>query len=154
MTVRIEITRDTATSALRDAVHSLDGSATQELLTRIGEYLQGAVQDRAKLQISPDGVPWSPLSPRYARRKQRKKPGVPILKFEGRMLEHQLTYQVTGRELAIGTMAKYGATHQLGDPERNIPARPWLFLDYGSGLSAEDAAEIVAIAHGLFTMRR
>lgn len=46
-----------------------------------------------------------------------------------------------GGELLLGTATVYGATHQLGDSERNIPARPYL------GLSDAVRAELVDILH-------
>ncbi|WP_241085742.1 phage virion morphogenesis protein [Candidatus Vondammii sp. HM_W22] len=41
--------------------------------------------------------------------------------------------------LEFGTDRKYGATHQLGDQERGIPARPFL------GIDDQDRDEILAI---------
>lgn len=42
-------------------------------------------------------------------------------------LQRSVTFVVRGKNrLAIGTSIPYGATHQFGDPKRNIPKRPYL----------------------------
>lgn len=187
---RIEITKDTASPALREATSALAGEAATLMLSDIGEYLVQATRDRAQREVSPDGTPWAALSPRYKKFKDRKRPGVPKLKFDFHMLGDQFTHQVAGDELLVGTNAKYGAIHQFGGdvniPARTrevlfsinrktgqsrfanrrranfaqqvtipaykirMPARPWL------GLSAEDEAEVIAIARehveGLFKL--
>jgi len=43
-------------------------------------------------------------------------------------------------EVQVGSNLIYAATHQFGDPARNIPARPFL------GLSTDDRTEILALA--------
>lgn len=125
---------------------AFDGEAMPLALEQIGEYLLRSTRDRAELQIDPEGDPWAPLSPRYAKWKEKKRPGVPILKFDFHMLGDQLSWQIVGDELFVGTNAVYGATHQFGrevtlpDGTRAfIPARPYL------GLSDEDAEEVTAI---------
>ncbi len=50
-----------------------------------------------------------------------------------------LRYHATRDSLEFGTDRKYGATHQLGDQERGIPARPFL------GIDDQDRDEILAI---------
>jgi phage gpG-like protein len=52
-----------------------------------------------------------------------------------------MTYQ-SGRDwTAVGTNLIYGATHQFGDEERGIPARPYL------GLSDDDRRAVVRVLH-------
>ena len=50
-----------------------------------------------------------------------------------------MRYHATTDRLEFGTDRKYGATHQFGDPRRNIPARPFL------GLSDDDHREVLDI---------
>jgi phage gpG-like protein len=50
-----------------------------------------------------------------------------------------MRYQVSSDGLSFGTDRVYGATHQFGDPERNIPERPFL------GVSSDDEREILEI---------
>lgn len=136
---RIELTLDTsrAAAALDSAAGRLDGDGLNLLLGDIGEYLLGATQDRAAREVSPDGVPWAALSPRYAKRKEKKRPGAQLLTYDHHMLGDRLAWQVAGGTLYVGTSAKYGAIQQFGG--RGIPARPWL------GISDEDEQEIVAL---------
>jgi phage virion morphogenesis protein len=83
-----------------------------DLPNRLGEYLQSSTQDRFKTQIAPDGTPWSPLQPRYARRKKYAKDK--ILTLRG-YLRSGIHYQVTGdAEVEVGSNIKYAAIHQFG----------------------------------------
>lgn len=122
MAARVEITKDTASPALRNAAKGLRNDALQPMLADIGEYLLRSTRDRAARQVSPDGVPWAPLSPSYRRQKERKRPGVPMLRFDFHMLGDQLSHQVVGDTLLVGTNAQYGAVHQFG-ARINRPAR-------------------------------
>lgn len=107
-------------------------------LRDVGEFLLIAHDQRFGAETSPDGEPWAALSPRYKRRKDRVRPGVRKLVFDN-FMHGTLRYQVDRAELLFGTDRPYGATQHFGDPNRNIPARPWL------GLSVTDDAEVVAI---------
>ena len=106
-------------------------------LRSIGEALLNSTDDRFDAQAAPDGTPWTPLDPRTVRRK--KKNADKILTEEGE-LRGSLVYQEGPDEVSVGSPTKYAATHQFDDPNRNIPARPFL------GLSADDRAEIERIA--------
>lgn len=115
MTARIEITADSITVALQQAGNPmLREAATRVMLLDIGEYLLGSTRERAARQVSPSGETWRKLSPAYKRFKDKKRPGLPILKFDNHMLGDQLAYQVEGSTLLLGTNAKYGAAHQFG----------------------------------------
>lgn len=135
---RIEYNLDASTviAALDYVAGRLDSDGRQLLLSHIGEYLVGSTRDRAAREVDPDGRRWRALSPAYARWKQKKRPGVPILKFDNHMIGDQFTHQLDGDDaVLVGTNAVYGAKHQFGSPPR-----PWL------GVSSEDAEEIIAIA--------
>lgn len=99
----------------------------------LGEALLNSTRARFRSQTAPDGAPWAALSPGYARRKKRNRDKI-LTRF-GR-LAGTLRYQAHPDELQVGTSLIYGATHQFGRPERNIPARPFL------GLSDEDQHRI------------
>ncbi|MFO1421184.1 MAG: phage virion morphogenesis protein [Candidatus Competibacteraceae bacterium] len=101
----------------------------------IGEELLNSTRERFRAQRSPAGVPWEALSPAYAQRKRKNRDK--ILTLDGR-LRGTLNYRAGPDELRIGTPLIYGATHQFGRPEKNIPARPFL------GLSDADRAAIQA----------
>jgi phage virion morphogenesis protein len=122
----IDVDLQAATSALRQLSDQLDGEGRAQLLGRIGEYVLRSTRDRAALQVAPDGTPWSPLTPRYKRRKDKVRPGAPILTFDNHMLGDRLSWQVDGDSVLVGTSAPYGARQQLGGG--GITARPWLGL--------------------------
>ena len=85
---------------------------TQDLMPRLGEYLQASTQKRFKTQIAPDDTAWQPLQPRYARRKKYAKDK--ILTLRG-YLRGGIHYQVTGdAEVQVGSNTKYAAIHQFG----------------------------------------
>lgn len=140
---------DDVTAAVRAARDGLSGEDRTLMLADIGEYLLNATRERASEEIAPDGTPWPALSPRYARRKARKRPNLPMLRFDNYLLGDRLSLQVVGESLFVGTSAIYGAAHQLGYDERNLKARPFL------GMS--DERQVLAIAgehlRGLFNPR-
>jgi len=85
---------------------------TDDLMPRLGEYLQASTEKRFKTQTAPDGTAWAPLQPRYARRKKYAKDK--ILTLRG-YLRGGIHYQVTGAaEVEVGSNTKYAAIHQLG----------------------------------------
>lgn len=133
--ITLELDDGAARSALAGLGQQLDDNGRTLLLEGIGEYLMGATRDRAALQVSPDGEPWAILSPRYAKRKAKLRPGAPLLKFDYHMLGDQLSSQVIGDTLYHGTNAVYGARQQFGGG--GITARPWL------GLSEADDQEVM-----------
>jgi len=141
---RVEVTADTrqASQALQSASDSLTGEGRKLLLSDIGEYVLRSTRDRGVAEIDPDGHRWRALEPSYARWKAKKRPGVPILKFDNHMLGDQLSWQLDGDSaVLVGTSAVYGAIHQFGgkNPTGGIPPRLWL------GISDQDADEITQI---------
>lgn len=109
----LEIIGDDLTPVLQRLL-AYGRGAIDQTFGRIGEYLVRSTRDRAEVQVDPTGSPWAPLSPRYKKWKDGKRPGVPILKFDFHMLGDQLSHQVINHELFVGTNAKYGAIHQFG----------------------------------------
>lgn len=97
----------------------------------IGEALLNSTRERFRSQSAPDGTPWAALSPDY--RAHKKKNAALILTLNG-YLRGTLNYKAEKDRLRLGTPLIYGATHQFGRPEQNIPARPFL------GLSDADLA--------------
>lgn len=111
----------------------------EEPFQDIGEYLINAHHERFRLQQSPDGEPWAPLSEGYRKRKKRNQDLILVLNG---YLRDMPRYQATPQALMFGTDRIYGATQQFGDDSRGIPARPWL------GLSPDDRREVMAILDG------
>jgi phage virion morphogenesis protein len=108
----------------------------------IGEMLLISHDQRFRDQVSPDGQPWEPLSPKYQERKEKHQDTILTLNS---ILSGQLSYAATNSDLFFGTNTEYGAIHQFGGSEgmrpsnAAIPARPWL------GITDEDTQEIFEI---------
>lgn len=103
----------------------------------IGESLLISHRERFDRAVSPEGVPWPDLSPAYQQRKRRNRDKILVL--DGWL--RQLHYTANDTELDLGTDRIYGATHQFGDPSRNIPARPFLGLDEAERATVLDIIE-------------
>lgn len=134
-----------AQAVLRQLLGRLEGDGRNLLLQQIGEYMLDATRERAAREVDPDGIAWRALGPDYARYKRKVRPGVPILKFDYHMLGDQLSWQIEGDSVLVGTNAVYGAIHQFGGQPgmapgaAAIPPRPWL------GISSDDEDEILGI---------
>jgi phage gpG-like protein len=140
------------------------GGNMQLAFQDIGEYLLISHGERFGKEQAPDGTPWEPLAESTLRRKMLKgvrrgkgkkrkslttsrgtKAGAINVLARSKILVERgdlrdlLRYQASNDGLLFGTDRIYGATHQFGDPERNIPAREFL------GLSEEDQVEVIAI---------
>ncbi len=103
------------------------------------EFIGATVQSQTRRRITdvkeaPDGSAWPKWSKRYA---ETLHSGKSFLEGEGFLLG-SLTYEYspTGHSVEVGSNMIYAATHQYGDAERNIPARPYL------GLSSEDESDL------------
>lgn len=120
---RVEITKDTASPALKRAILKLQGEGRALMLEGMGNALKNSTRERAARQIDPDGNKWRALTPAYARWKQKKKPGAPMLKFDEHMLGDRLSHQVDGADLLVGTSAVYGARHQFGGTSTHPASR-------------------------------
>lgn len=130
---RVEITVEDAElqATLGRAIDALGTEGMAPLLGELGEYLLGTTRDRAATETGPNGEEWPALSPRYARRKQKLRPGLPLLVFDRHMLGDRLAWQIVGDTLLVGTSAPQGARQQFGGG--GIPARPWLGISQSDG---------------------
>lgn len=109
----------------------------RQLLDDLGAALESQTRRRIQEEKeSPGGEEWADWSPRYAARRHG---GHSLLMAEGH-LDDSITHVPGNDEVEAGSNLIYGATHQFGDPERNIPARSWL------GLSDDNEAELDEIA--------
>ena len=126
-------------------------------LKNVGEYEAQATKDRIVAGVSPDGTPFAPLNPLYAK-VEKKGPGI-LRGASGDLAS--IVYQLAGdAAVEIGNSVVYGAIHQFGGVIKaknapalvfslggdlvavksvTIPARPYL------GVSKDDEAEILAI---------
>lgn len=110
----LDIPTDNIGPAIERLLGFFSGSGMDMALGQTGEYLVRSTRDRAAREVDPSGNPWAPLSPRYKKLKDKKRPGVPMLKFDNHMIGDQLAHQVVGHDLFVGTNAKYGAAHHFG----------------------------------------
>ncbi|AMM44474.1 hypothetical protein BARRETLEMON_12 [Arthrobacter phage BarretLemon] len=81
-----------------------------------------------KQQGTPEtGGRWAPLSPPYARWKEKRRPGRPILVFDGDLRDSMTKpntgiYEIWDKGFVVGTALPYATFHQNGTPI--MPARP------------------------------
>lgn len=123
---------------VREALQRLQqaGGNLDAAFGEIGEYLLESHRQRFDDQVDPDGHAWEPLS---ARTIERKKKNADKILIEHGGLMDSLHYNASSHGLEFGTNLIYGATHQFGDEDRNIPARPFL------GINRDDEEEIIRI---------
>ncbi len=104
------------------------------------EQLAGAVETQTRERIAdtkqaPHGTPWPAWKPAYA---ATRNPGQSLLQGEGDLLD-SITAEVHGDTAEVGSNLVYAATQQFGDPDRGIPARPYL------GVSRRDMTALEAL---------
>lgn len=107
------------------------------LLEGIGAEVES--QTRRRIQVdkaSPANEPWPEWSAEYA---ETRHAGQSLLQGEGHLL-NSLTYQVMGDSVLVGSPLVYAATHQFGDPDREIPQREYL------GLEGDDLEDVIGMA--------
>lgn len=121
---------------LQSKLQRLGDVNKSELLAQVGAAVESQTKRRIQSEkTAPDGTAWTPWLPKYAATRHG---GQSLLQGEGNLLE-SIQYAVSGDELEVGTNLIYGATHQLGDPSRNIIDRPYL------GLSPQNEQEVIGI---------
>ena len=97
-------------------------------------------------QEGPDGKEWAPLKPATIARRRGGRAattaggklgvagvgrGVKILQDTG-IMRGTIAYTIDASGVEVGTAAiveDYAPTHHYGDPKRNIPARPFIYLN-------------------------
>lgn len=117
------------------------GKDPEPALKDIGESLLISTEQRFVDQVDPSGNQWEALDPDYQRRKKKNQDLILVLE---NYLKTSFTYNTTRSSLDFGTNKVQAATHQFGDDDRNIPARPFL------GLSDWDVVEILDILHDYY----
>jgi phage virion morphogenesis protein len=90
-----------------------------QLMSRLGEYLLESTQARYKTQVDPQGKPWAPLKPSYA--KSKKYNADKILTLRG-YLRSSYRYQVKDDDtVEWGTNHETAAIHQFGGTIERAP---------------------------------
>lgn len=108
------------------------------VLEAVGQVLQSGTQQRFIDQKAPDGTPWTALS---AATIARRGAGAQILRDTGRLM-NSISYKVTGESVTVFTNVIYSGTHQVGNPRRNIPARPFI------GYNRDDNDAVLQVLNG------
>ena len=100
----------------------------RQALEQMAGAVEGQTRDRIQhKKAGPEGQAWDAWSDSYAATRIDK-PGKSLLQNEGDLLDSITTGEITDDGAEVGTNLIYAATHQFGDTERNIPARPYLGL--------------------------
>lgn len=89
---------------------------------------------------------WAPLSPGYAKRKERKAPGAPIMVLTGTLKDSMIKrgardniFEVTVLGVSVGTAVPHAFLHEQGAEGR--PARELVFTTPALEAAAVDLAE-------------
>lgn len=138
--VSVEVTTDDQISAgLRRIALAFDARALASVLDEIGASNVTETQQRFEDEKDPSGQTWAELSEETKlRRRARGQTKIHVLN-DRRDLYDSITHKVHLTGVAVGTNRVYARVHQLGWPERNIPARPFL------GVSDDGKKEILQI---------
>lgn len=114
-------------------------SAFPALLDALGAEIETQTRRRIREEkTGSDGEEWAPWSERYAARREGR--GGSLLLRDGHLddsIQHFVRHG--SDEVVVGSTMVYAATHQFGDPDRGIPARPFL----GFSPANEDDLEAV-----------
>jgi len=104
----------------------------RHLADAVIQEVHAAVNDRYATQTDARGNQWPPHAPSTVRIYGRH----PLLILSGDMFAASTSRgapggyeQITDRSIVLGVMQIYAPTQQFGDPNRNIPARPFFELD-------------------------
>lgn len=125
---------------LTQLVNNLDDLAPA--LGNVGEHLMLTHRDHFDQQRSPDGDPWQPLSPEYAKRKKKNKDK--ILRLND-ILRDTFAYNVGDESLEFGTNMEYAAIHQFGGTSDMIPRLAVIPARSFLGLSTDDEVEVIEV---------
>jgi len=141
-TFTLEISGDKEMQMLLNRMENLD---TTGLMEGLSELMVEQTKNRLYYtKTAPDGTPWAPWSERYARTRQ----GNHSLLIDSSRLLNTIYATNTKTTAAAHSNVVYANTHQRGNPNKNIPARPFL------GTSPEDLNELhdsgVAYLEALF----
>lgn len=132
--IRADLFADSRLAGRLDRLAQLD---VEPLLEGIGAEVES--QTRRRIQVDkhgPAGEPWPEWSAAYA---ETRHSGQSLLQGAGHLLD-SIGYQVMDdSSVLVGSPLVYAASHQFGDSDRGIEARPYL------GLEGEDLEGVVAM---------
>lgn len=123
---------------IEDAFAFLEQSQFKKVLGKVGSILKSSAQERiSETKTDPDGKAWQDLDFFTSLNRARRGRDPDGILRDTSVLLGSIKFQVGSTEVEIGSDLIYAATHQFGDPSRNIPARPYL------GVSTQDEQDII-----------
>lgn len=131
----IEVNNSEVLAALNRLAQNVEN--VRPALLEIGEALVESTKQRFVNESGPNNIPWARNSQETIQRKGRDQPLT-----EHGTLGDTINYQVSGKELQVGSNLEYAEANQFG---LGVIARPFL------GLSNDDNAEILNILNDYFT---
>lgn len=116
------------TDSINDAMSKLSGD-TASLMASIAQVLVSSAEQSFEDERDPNtGQPWQSLSEAYAKKKAEGKYSLKLLQREG-LLVTSIDSDSSEKEAIAGSNLVYAGTHQFGNENLNIPARPYLGID-------------------------
>ena len=143
MAVSAQIELDVANREWARRLETLNDDQIHALVDAIGVFLTDSTVNRLDNEKrGPEGEFWPAWSEEYARTRHV---GNSLLIGEGHMrdsIRHEVFGNRSDLAVGVGAYVLQGATHQFGDEDRGIPARPFL------GLSDDDRVRIEDLVVG------
>lgn len=136
MSTGLEISAEIDLRAIDERLARLSSPDLSRLLEDVGAEVESQTRRRIQSEkVDSTGREWPAWTEKYAATRHA---GQSLLQSTNALLD-SIEYRVQGDEVLIGSHLIYAATHQYGDPERNIIERPFL------GLSDENEAAVTQI---------
>lgn len=109
----------------------------ERLLDSVGATLESQTRERlGDDKKDPEGKPWAPWSPDYA---ERRPSNGGLLELSGGLID-SIAFETSASAVTLGSNLVYALSHQMGDSDRGIPARPYLGV---SDENLEDIGDVV-----------
>ncbi len=129
-TLELRVTRWAAFREFFDRAEHID---INDMLEGFSELMVEQTRNRIRYEkTAPDGTPWAPWSEFYARKRQANHS---LLVNSSRLVE-SIYGSHTAKSARAHSNLVYANTHQFGNSDKNIPARPFI------GLSDENREEL------------
>lgn len=127
MQLRFNIDGQTQLSKVLLGIEGVVRDWTPALSTSAADIIDFIQNDVFNSEGEAIGDPWQPLSPGYAKQKERKYPGMPILQATGHMRE-SFGATIDASSLTVWNSATYFKYHQSRLPRKKIPRRVMMYL--------------------------
>ncbi len=125
----LNVSGDEEMRKLLDKAANLD---TTDMMEALSVGLVAQTESRFDSKTAPDGTPWAPWSERYAKTRR----GNHSLLIDSSRMITSIYGSHTRTTASVGSPVPYAAAHQKGNPNKNLPARPFL------GTSPENLEEL------------